>query len=376
MTLPREFAPIGRRAMLAASAALLGGAGRVAAPAPAPEPSPGLNERAMAGNRFFGAAIDDRILATDRAYMASVRDECGIVTGETAFKWGELRPKADKWNWKGADALMAFAARRGIQVRGHTLLWHEHNPDWLVAELNPGNAEALLTAHIKTATNHCRNRVVQWDVVNEVLDPTASKPFGLRDTLWSRALGPSLLDVAFHACAESDPLPLRCINDYGLDYTWPEHEKKRQDMLALLSRMTAQNVPVQALGLQAHLEAGVTDFDPARLAKFCNDVASLGLKIVITEFDVRDNRIAGDAATRDAAVASHGRAYLDAVLSCPAVMGVLSWGLSDRRTWLNDSLPRADKQAQRPLPLDADLKRKPLWDVMAQAFASAPPRAG
>ena len=119
----------------------------------------------------------------------------------------------------------------------------------------------------------------------------------------------------------------------------------------------------------------MNDLDQARLAKFCADVAGLGLKIIITEFDVRDNRIAGDAAARDAAVASHGRAYLDAVLSCPAVMGVLSWGLSDRRTWLNDSLPRDDKQAQRPLPLDAELRRKPLWNAVAQAFAAAPARA-
>ncbi len=134
-------------------------------------------------------------------------------------------------------------------------------------------------------------------------------------------------------------------------------------------------MPVQALGIQAHLEAGVNDLDQARLAKFCNDVASLGLKIVITELDVRDNRIAGDAAARDAAVASHARAYLDAVLSCPATMGVLTWGLSDRRTWLNDVLPRDDKQPQRPLPLDAAFARKPLWTAIADAFATAPARA-
>lgn len=379
MNLSRDLPLLSRRAALAgASTGLLTAAApvRTAKPITSPPPiQPGLNLRAMGGNRFFGAAIDDRILATDRAYMNRVRDECGIVTGETAFKWGELRPKADRWNWKQADALMAFAERRGIQVRGHTMLWHEHNPDWLVATLNSTNAEKLLAAHIHGVTSHCRDRIVQWDVVNEVLDPTANRPFGLRDTLWSQAMGPNVLDVAFHACAEADPLPLRCINDYGLDYTWPEHEKKRQDMLALLARMKAQGVPVQALGLQAHLEAGVGDLDQTRLAKFCADVAGLGLKIVITEFDVRDNRIAGDAATRDTAVASHARAYLDAVLSCPAVMGVLTWGLSDRRTWLNDAMPRDDKQAQRPLPLDADLQRKPLWSAIAQAFATAPARA-
>ncbi len=365
MTPPTSF--IGRRAVLVAGGALASGA--------ASAPAPGLNERAMAGNRFFGAAIDDRILAGDPAYMRRVRAECGMITGETAFKWGQLRPEPDRWDWKGADALMAFAARRGIQVRGHTMLWHEHNPAWLVQQITPGNAERLLSSHIQAVAEHCRDKVVHWDVVNEVLDPAAQGALGLRDTIWSQAMGPRFLDVAFHACAAADPAPLRCINDFGLEYTWPIHEKKRRDMLALLARLRAQGTPVQALGLQAHLEAGVAEFDESRLAKFCNDVASMGYKIVITELDVRDNRIAGDASTRDAAVASHARAYLDAVLSCPATMGVLTWGLSDRRTWLNDALPRGDKQPQRALPLDADLARKPLWTAIAAAFAAAPARA-
>ena len=366
--LPPAGLQIGRRTALTGAAAVLASAG----PVPA---DPGLNERAMAGNRFFGTALNDKLLADDRAYMNQVRSNCGMVTGETAFKWGELRPKPDVWNWKPADAIMAYAARRGIQTRGHTLLWHEDNPKWLVDELTPANAERLLTTHIKTATTHCRDRVVQWDVVNEVLEPKDGKPFGFRDTLWYRALGPQFLNTAFHTCAEADPLALRFINDYGMEYTWPEHEQKRQAMLALLTRLKAQGVPVQGLGFQAHLEAGVKDLDQARLAQFFQDVAALGLTVVITELDVRDNRIAGDDATRDAAVASHARAFLDVALACPAVMGVLSWGLSDRRTWLNDEIPRDDKLPQRALPLDMELRRKPLWTALADAFAAAPARA-
>ena len=112
--------PLTRRAALTGAAAALVSAAPVVS-------DPGLNARAMAGNRFFGTALNDTLLEDDRAYMNRVRAECGIVTGETAFKWGELRPDANKWNWKPADAVMGFAARRGIQVRGHTLLWHEHN---------------------------------------------------------------------------------------------------------------------------------------------------------------------------------------------------------------------------------------------------------
>jgi endo-1,4-beta-xylanase len=54
---------------------------------------------------------------------------------------------------------------------------------------------------------------------------------------------------------------------------------------------------------------------------------------------------------------------------------VLTWGLSDRRSWLNDELPRDDKLPQRALPLDSDLQRKPLWSAIADAFNHAPTRA-
>ena len=329
----------------------------------------------MRRNRFFGTAIDDQMLATDAAYMDRVRVECGMVTGETAFKWSAIRPKPDIYDFTAADALMDFAGRNGLQARGHTMLWHDANPAWLTETLNAGNAEQLLSRHIQTVASHCRNRVVHWDVVNEVVWPQDGKPLALRDTLWSRAMGPAFLDVAFHACAEADPAPMRFLNEYGLDYNWDEDNRKRQATLALLSDMKARGVPVQALGIQAHLDASVKELDQRLLAKFCADVASLGLKIVITELDVRDNRLPGDPVIRDAAVASHARAYLDAVLSCPAVMGVLTWGLSDRRSWLNDELPRADGLPQRALPLDEDLRRKKMWSAIGEAFAHAPMRA-
>lgn len=365
--------PLPRRAALLGAASMMGAA-TISDHGDLPGGS-GLNERAMRGNRFYGAAIDHRILAADRPYMAQVVRECGAVTAEAAFKWGAIRPKPGSFDFEHADKLMAFAARHAMMVRGHTLLWHEDNPAWLVDTLTPANAECLLVAHIRTVAGHCRNRVVHWDVANEVLRPEDGKPFGLRDTLWTRAMGPECLDAAFHACAAADPTALRCLNDYGLDYGWDGDERKREAMLALLARLRARGVPVQALGTQAHLDAAIPALSQAKLARFCADVASLGLKIVITELDVRDNQLPADPAVRDAAVASHARAYLDAMLDSPAVLGVLSWGLSDRRTWLNDALPRDDKLPQRPLPLDDQLRRKPMWQAMVDAFAAAPPRA-
>ena len=374
---PNKLRTFSRRAVLAAPvAACVSGQ----APAQQPDaPQPELGGRGLAAlarrkNRFFGTAINPAQFDADAPYMERVAAECGIVVGETQFKWEALRPKPDTYTFGESDALVTWAARRAMQVRGHALLWHLGNPDWLAEALNPRTADTLLATHIRTICGHFRRKLVHWDVTNEVLHVQDKQLGGFRDSIWHRAMGARLLDVAFHTCAEADPNTLRFMNEDQIEYTWDEHARKRAAILEQLSAMQGRGVPVQALGIQAHLEAGVKELDQKALSDFIADVAGLGMKIAITELDVRDNRIAADTGLRDAEVAAHARAYLDAVLPNPAVLGVLTWGLADSRSWLNDEVPREDKLSQRALPLDEGLKAKPLYQAIAAAFEAAPGR--
>jgi endo-1,4-beta-xylanase len=333
----------------------------------------GLQPRAAAKGLFFGTAVDSSTLANDPAAMVPIPGECGIVVGESSFKWAELRPRPDQFAYQRADALMDYASGQGLQVRGHTLVWGAFNPEWLEKTLTPQNAEQRLTTHIQNVVGHFRGRLVQWDVVNEVVRPQDDKPLGLANTIWFKAMGPAYIDVAFHTCAAADPHPLRVLNEFGVEYATDDNQRRRGAILALLGDLTRRGVPVQALGLQGHLNTA-QNLDQKGLAEFCADVASLGMKIIVTEMDVSDRWLPADIATRDAAVAAQGRAFLDAVLPNQAVLGVLSWGLSDRRSWLNEVLPRPDGLPARALPLDPGLRRTPLWSAMAAAFDLAPHR--
>ena len=268
---------------------------------------------------------------------------------------------------------MAFAAHHGMRVRGHTLAWHLSNPDWLVQSITPANAEKILTTHIHEVVGHFRHRVVQWDVVNEVIEPADNKPRKLRDTIWYRALGPAYIDIAFHACAAADPGALRVLNEYGVEAGVPWQDERRALLLDLLADLKARNVPVQAVGLQGHLNADER-IDQKVLARFLDAIVAMGLKLVVTEMDVDDRALPGDIAARDALVAAHGREFLDVVLRYPQMLGVVTWGLSDKYTRQNGT-PRSDRLPHRPLPLDAELRRKPLWSQMAGAFDLAPRRA-
>lgn len=365
----RHFSPPIRRR------ALLGGAGALAGLAVAPGLAqaaalPGLHVAAAAKGRFYGAALHPDTLAHDPQAMAHVPIECGMLGSQLAFKWAPLQPEPNRFDWKQADQLLAYARTQHMPVRGHTLVWYQANPDWLVKGLTKANAARILTQHIQTVVGHFRGQLVQWDVVNEALWPADGQPYGLRDSLWLRTLGPGYIDLAFHLCAAADPSALRCLNDYGFD-AGREAPRKRDAMLTLLSSLLSRGVPVQAVGMQGHLDPGAGPIDQKALAAFCAAIAAMGLKIVITEMDVRDNSLPAAIIPRDAGVAAYGRAYLDVVLESQATLGVLTWGLSDRLTWLDWQIPRADHLPQRPLPLDTEMRRKPLWYAMREAFLAA-----
>jgi len=100
-------------------------------------------------------------------------------------------------------------------------------------------------------------------------------------------------------------------------------------------------------------------------------VTASGYKLLITEFDVNDRMAPGDIGVRDRMVADCAKAYLDVMLSYPQLGDILSWGMSDRYTWLESFDPRADKLPKRGLPYDASFRAKPLRRAIAEAFAQA-----
>jgi endo-1,4-beta-xylanase len=109
-------------------------------------------------------------------------------------------------------------------------------------------------------------------------------------------------------------------------------------------------------------------------------VAGLGLTIQITELDVTDEHALADEAVRDRLVADTYSRFLEAALDESAVKMVVTWGLSDRHSWIvrgetHESKWRTDGLPSRPLPFDAELKPKPAFDAVAQAFVHAPQRA-
>ncbi|MBV9785944.1 MAG: endo-1,4-beta-xylanase [Acidisphaera sp.] len=334
-----------------------------------------LRDLAAAKGIRFGSEMLCRELA-DAAYADLVRCQCGIIVPGLEAKWDHVEPTEGDFRFAPLDRLAAFAGDAGLQLRLHTIVWGLAMPPWLVAALHEGRGETVLRRHIAAVVGRYRGRASAWDVVNEASDPRWRRgPEGLTLTPWRTALGPHYVERAFRLAAEADDRAVLFLNDDDLEYATPDAEAKRATYLRLLGTWLRRGVPIGGFGLQAHLKPErPLAVDAYR--RFLAELAGMGLVLHVTELDVHDAALPGDPAARDRAVADCCRRYLDIALDEPAVKAVLTWGLSDRYTYLNTdpAVRRPDGQPARGLPYDADLRAKPMRQALIEAFAHAPRR--
>jgi endo-1,4-beta-xylanase len=333
-----------------------------------------LKQRAASKGLLYGAASGQGILSTDADFANRLIQECNILSIENDVKWETLRPSPDQFNFEPGDWVVDFTQTHGLECRGHTLAWYAALPPWFRETVNESNAEYYLTNHIETVAGRYAGKLHSWDVVNEPIKPDDGRSDGLRLNPWLELLGTDYIDLAFQATAAVDPQALLVINEFDLEYDIPAQEAKRIGILKLLERLKSRGTPVHALGIQAHLMGNETRFNPEKYRRFLSDVASFGLKILITELDVFEDGLPAENSVRDPIIAGVYEDFLSVTLDESAVIGVITWGLSDRYTWLSTYRARPDGTPVRPLPLDSDLNRKLVWDAIARTFDRAPSR--
>jgi endo-1,4-beta-xylanase len=314
---------------------------------------------------------------TPNAYTQLVSSQANIVVAENAMKWGPLRPTPTEFDFTQADRLMRFAKLAGQKVRGHNLCWHQQLPGWFKTTATKDNARQLLVEHIKVVAGRYKGQIHSWDVVNEAVLPKDGLADALRKTPWLDLLGPDYIELAFKTAAAVDPSAKLTYNDYDIELDTPEQTGKRGAVMMLLRRLKARNVPIQAVGIQSHLRADGPQTG-AGLQSFIRELKKMELEVYVTELDVNTRALEGGPDVQDAAVAKVYRDYLGVVLPEPNVAAVLTWGITDAHTWLNNSrgewAQRKDSSRQRPLPFDDELQPVRAFEALRSAIDAAGPR--
>ena len=250
-------------------------------------------------------------------------------------------------------------------------------PPWLPAALaeSPSRARGVLEAHFVAVLSTTRPSIRDWDVVNE---PIANPAGGdnpqagdnpLRESPWFQALGRDYVEIALRWARAQDPTLRLTLNEYGVEDATPDAAIKRARLLALLRHLLDRGCPLDAVGIQAHLQLR-RPFEAEPFARFVSEIREMGLSVLITELDVREgDTLPASIEARDVAVAERTAAFVNAALGA-GCRTILTWGLTDRDTWLRREagVARPDGVPTRGLPFDEALQRKPMWHALGGAM--------
>ncbi|MDT0343135.1 endo-1,4-beta-xylanase [Streptomyces litchfieldiae] len=298
----------------------------------------------------------------DREYRRILANQFSSVSPENQMKWEFIHPEQDQYNFEAADAIVDFAERHRQVVRGHTLLWHSQNPEWLEqGDFTDEELRAILRDHITTVVGRYAGRIQQWDVANEIFNEQGQ--LRTQDNIWIRELGPGIVADAFRWAHQADPEALLFFNDYGVE----SDNAKSDAYYALTQDLMAQGVPVHGFSVQAHLSTRYGF--PGDLEQNLRRFDELGLETAVTELDVRmdlpESGVPTDAQLRQQA--DYYQRALDACLAVEDCNSFTIWGFTDKYSWV----PVFFEGQGSATIMTEDFDRKPAFFALQSALREA-----
>lgn len=324
----------------------------------------------------IGAAIEPSY--TTGLIAELYKKHVNMLVAENAMKPASIEPREGYFQWGPADRIVQFAKENGMEIRFHTLVWHNQTPDWffkdedgkpMVEETDPVKCEEnkklllkRLEDYIRAVVSRYKDDIKSWDVVNEVIDPGG--PNGLRNSQWYQITGTDYIETAFRVAREVGGPDIKLyINDYGTD-----DPVKRDHMYRLVKELLEKGVPIDGVGHQTHIDI----YGPSveRIIESMKKFAELGLDNIITELDMsiyswNDRKDYGENIPDDI-LNKQAKRYQELFKALKEnrdiVSAVVFWGISDKYSWLN-GFPV--KRTNAPLLFDRNFKAKPaFWAIV------------
>lgn len=303
---------------------------------------PRLSVGTAAGSLFFAGD------AVGQQYRTVLAREFNVLTAENEMKFSSLQPTRGGYRYVQADSMVKFARENGMKVRGHTLAWYSQLPAWVSSgSFSKDEARTLLDDHIRNVVGHFKGQLAAWDVVNEAFTDGAAS---FRPGFWTDRIGREYIEQAFRTARATDPDVPLFYNDYNIEGI----NAKSDSVYALLRDLKARGVPVDGVGMQMHLIVGQLP-SLASMQQNFDRFAALGLKIQITELDIRM-----PLPSTAASLKTQAQNYRDVFALCVQTAAcdmIVMWGFTDRASWIPSTF---DGQGEALL-YDADFRPKPAY---------------
>ncbi len=330
-------------------------------------PEVGLRDAARDWGMLIGTAVRPAHLS-EADYASTLAREFNMLEPEDALKWEVVHPAKEAFDFSQADRVVDFATLHGMKVRGHTLVWHQQNPKWLLeGKYNSAELARILEEHIKTVVGHYRGRIFAWDVVNEAFDEV--RPGQMRSTLWRdlpgigfAADGTHYIEQCFRWAHEADPQALLFYNEAEAEGINP----KSDAIYAMVRDFRKRGVPIDGVGLQMHIAN--LHADAASISANIKRLTALGAQVQITEMDVA---VPVDARgePRPENLRAQAEIYRQIAAACLSHRGctaIQTWGFTDKYSWIGLHSKHTQGAA---LPFDAEYHGKPAYEALRKALA-------
>ncbi|MFF7952400.1 endo-1,4-beta-xylanase [Streptomyces griseorubiginosus] len=341
-----------RLAGVLAAALVVTGLGAPAAQAHAHGKPVTLADLAQRHGRYFGSATDNPELV-DEPYKKILGSEFNQITPGNGMKWYATEPEQGVFDFSAGDEIVNLARAHHQKVRGHTLVWHSQLPDWVTSRTwTAGELRAVLKKHIQTEVRHYRGKVFAWDVVNEAFNEDGT----YRETVFYKTLGPGYIADALRWARQADPKVKLYLNDYNIEAVGA----KSDAYYNLAKELKAQGVPLDGIGLQAHL--ALQYGYPTTLEDNLRRFSKLGLDTALTEVDIRMILPATEEK-----LAQQAEWYADVTDACLAVrrcVGITVWDWTDKYSWI----PAFFEGEGAALPWDEQFQPKPAYFAIRGAL--------
>ncbi|OIR06476.1 endo-1,4-beta-xylanase Z precursor [mine drainage metagenome] len=271
--------------------------------------------------------------ALGTAYRKFILDNLNGLVCENEMKWYSDEVKEGHEDYSQADALVAFAQKHHLMMRGHCLFWEKQKfaMPWQL-KLTPAQLRAAVERRLVDTVTRYKGKVISWDVDNEMLDG---------DFFRSR-LGDDIVPWMFKTAHKIDPHALLFVNEYGI----LGNPEKTERYIAEIRKLQAEGAPVGGIGIQSHDTDRFTDNPNAKiindgrpdwmlrtpltpkafLATLDRLYSATGLPIHITEISAKVHDPERRAKVLDM--------LFRLSFSHPGVQALVLWGFDAKHHWL------------------------------------------
>ncbi len=313
---------------------------------------------------FVGIAVNPSRVQ-DANYSAVYTKEFNSVTAENAMKMKSIFKGIDSegnlnLDWTNSDLIVDFAEANGLNVHGHTLIWHESIPEFLKTFTGTNQEfESIIEKYITAVVTKYKDKVDSWDVVNEAI---ADETSHLRASVFVERMGADYVKKCFQYARNADQEVKLFYNDYNLVFDL----QKQKGAFEIIDDLMANNL-IDGVGYQMHIDY---NFPNKQALQTATDlIVKRKLLVHFSELDVKTNpkgAIAEFTEKRNNAQAQKVYEVVEVYNAIPTEnkYALTVWGLKDDDSWVTPRYGFPDW----PLLFDSSFGKKKAYAAFIQAL--------